>query len=231
MNNKIQNTHAADLRKIADCNTRAFPASLSTKMGKAYQVKMLAWYLSTDKTFLFHLEENGRCVGYCGGMINDGTLPTGSASGMTQYSFKEAMQAFLLRPWLVFHPEVRKKYPFIWRNLLMKLGVKKKKQRSQGMQVALEREPQVGLVVIGVDPAYQGKGYGSLLLQEFERRALEMYVIRKLQLSVKADNAQAIRAYERNGWYKGEQQGESLSMYKDLKEKSEVGSQKSEVKY
>ncbi|MBK8702928.1 MAG: GNAT family N-acetyltransferase [Saprospiraceae bacterium] len=32
-----------------------------------------------------------------------------------------------------------------------------------------------GLVVIGVDPGYQGKGLGSLLLQEFERRALAMH--------------------------------------------------------
>lgn len=208
-------TLKVQLPQLAVCHIHAFPESLSASMGNTYVTKMLDWYLSTDKTFLFHLEEDGRCVGYCGGMINDGTLPTGSASGMAQYSFREAIRAFLLRPWLVFHPEVRKKYSFIRRNLLMKLGLKKKKQRSQSMQVALEREPQVGLVVIGVDPAYQGKGYGSLLLQEFERRALQ-YGIKKLQLSVKADNNQAIRAYQRNGWYPGEQQGESLSMYKNL---------------
>ncbi|MBK7870846.1 MAG: GNAT family N-acetyltransferase [Saprospiraceae bacterium] len=183
-------------------------------MGNVYLTRMLGWYLSTDKTFLFHLEESGQCMGYCGGMVNDGILPTGSASGMAQYSFKEAIQAFLLRPWLLLHPEVLKRYPFIWRNLLMKLRLKKKNQRSQVVQVQLEREPQVGLVVIGVDPAYQGKGYGSMLLQEFERQAIEVYGIHKLQLTVKANNTQAIKAYERNGWYKGELKGESLSMMK-----------------
>jgi ribosomal protein S18 acetylase RimI-like enzyme len=211
-----QTTTATQLPMLARCHARAFPRSLSSQMGKAYLIKMLSWYLSTDKTFLFHLEENGQCLGYCGGMISDGTLPTGSASGMTQYSFREAIQAFLLRPWLLLHPEVRKKYPFIWRNLWMKLGLKKKQQRSSAVQMQLKREPQAGLVVIAVDPAFQGKGYGTVLLQEFERRAVQ-YGIFKLQLSVRADNAQAIRAYERNGWHRGEQQGESLMMWKDAR--------------
>lgn len=204
------------LYSVAECHVRAFPGSLSSSLGKVYVQQMLSWYLSTNKTFLFHIEEDGQCVGYCGGMINDGTLPTGSASGMAQHSFKAAITAFMLRPWLVFHPEVRAKWPLLWKNILMKLGLQPKVHAPEQKQQQA-KEPHVGLVVIGVDPAHQGKGYGSILLQEFERRAIEVYGISTLQLTVKADNAQAIKAYERNGWHQGKVQGTSLSMYKYLK--------------
>lgn len=211
----IQSTQPTQLPDLARCHSAAFPGALSTAMGRRYLARMLSWYLSTEKTFLFHVEENGHCAGYCGGMIVDGTLPTGSASGMAQHSFHAAVRAFLLRPWLLFHPEVRAKWPLLWKNVLMKLGLRARVHAPQ-QKAKQKREPHAGLVVIGVDPAFQGKGYGSLLLQEFERRAVEDYGIYKLQLTVNAANAQAIRAYERNGWVRGEVKGEALGMGKDV---------------
>jgi len=137
-----------------------------------------------------------------GCMVSDGTLGTGSASGMAQYSFRAAVWAFATHPWVFIHPEVRAKWPLLWKNILVKLGLRNRVHFSAVQQQRMASDPRAGLVVIGVDPAYQGKGYGSLLLQEFERRAVEVYGVRKLQLSVLADNVQAIRAYERNGWMK-----------------------------
>lgn len=205
----------SQLLSLARCHQAAFPRALSSALGRSYLKNMLSWYLSTDKAFLFHIEkEPGLCAGYCGGIIVDGTLPTGSASAMAQYSFKAAIRAFALRPWLLFHPEVRAKWPLLWKNLLMKLGLRTRVHFSPGQKTTLSRDPHIGLVVIGVDPAYQSQGYGSLLLQEFERRAVEDYGIRKLKLTVKADNAQAICAYERNGWQRGSVSGESLQMFK-----------------
>ena len=133
---------------------------------------------------------------------------------MAQHTFRAAIRAFLTHPWVLFHPEVRAKWPVLWKNILMKLGLRKRVHFSPEQKEKMAREPQVGLVVIGVDPSYQGKGYGSVLLKEFERRAVDVYGIRKLQLSVLANNAQAIRAYERNGWVRHRQQGKSLSMIK-----------------
>ncbi|MEZ4963548.1 MAG: N-acetyltransferase [Saprospiraceae bacterium] len=177
---------------------------------------MLSWYLSSDKTFIFHVEdEKGRCAGYCGGMISDGSLGTGSASGMAQHAFRQAVWAFATHPWVFFHPEMRAKWPVLWKNILMKLGLRKRVHFSPAQKEKMAKAPHAGLVVIGVDPACQGKGYGSLLLQEFERRAVEDYGVRKLQLTVLADNAQAIRAYERNGWVRGKQEGKSLGMWKE----------------
>ena len=208
---------SAHLLAIARCHRAAFPHALSTALGQRYVAHMLSWYLSTEKTFLFHIEdESGNCVGYCGGIVSDGTLGTGSASGMAQYTFQAAIWAFLTHPWVLFHPEVREKWPLLWKNLKMKLGLAKRTHFTPDQKAKMAKEPAVGLVVIGVDPAYQGKGYGSLLLQEFERKAVEEYGIHKLQLSVLASNQQAIRAYERNGWERGEVRGKSLGMWKTV---------------
>ncbi len=208
----IIDSKSSDLEKIAVCHMSAFPDSLSTKMGLRYLKKMIEWYLADEKRFLFHLEENGKCAGYCGGMIHDGTQPSGSASGMIQYSFNEAVIAIMLRPWLLFHKEVLTKYALIKKNV--KNRFKKKVINKEPKVLSSEKpEPSVGLVVIGVSMEFQGKGYGSVLLQEFERRAKDMNY-KLINLTVRNDNDQAIKAYERNGWIKSKLTGNSLEMYK-----------------
>jgi ribosomal protein S18 acetylase RimI-like enzyme len=212
---KIKSTLPSDLPALARCNRAAFPGALASALGARYCAHMLSWYLSTDKTFLFHVEDGqGLCTGFCGGMISDGTLGTGSASGMAQHSFYPALWAFATHPWVLFHPEVRAKWPLLWKNIKMKLGLAPKVHTTTAQRQQQAQTPLVGLVVIGVEPEQQGKGYGSLLLREFERRAVEVYGIRLLQLTVRTDNAQAIRAYERNGWVISRVQGESTSMVK-----------------
>lgn len=98
----------------------------------------------------------------------------------------------------------------------MRLGLRKKVHFNQEQKKQLAKDPQAGLVVIGVDPAYQGKGCGSILLKEFERRSLEDYGMKKLQLTVRTDNTQAILAYERNGWLKTSSDLVSTTMEKSL---------------
>lgn len=212
---EIKYAKNTDLAAIAQCHISAFPDALSSAMGKKYVEKMLEWYISGDKMFLFYIEENKKCVGYCGGIISDGTLPTGAASGMIQHSFSEAVNSLLMRPWLLVHKELRKKYSLALKNIKLKIKnklFKPKKSLSGKKKIA---EPQVGLVVIGVRPEYHGKGYGSKLLQEFERFS-GTTGIKKLQLSVIKDNLKAIRSYERNGWQRAEIHGNSLTMYKYL---------------
>jgi ribosomal protein S18 acetylase RimI-like enzyme len=210
----FQSSTHSDLSKIAICHQSAFPKSFSSQLGNHYVSKMLSWYLESGKSFLFHMEENGIVIGYCGAIINDGTLSTGSASAMTQHAFNDAVKAMIFRPWLLFHPEVTKRYFFLWINLKTKIGIHKPK-RSADVKQQLQKEPHVGLVVIGVASSFHGKGYGSKILQEFERRALT-YKINKFQLSVKASNNKAILAYNRNGWKEGDQINGSLSMYKHI---------------
>jgi len=199
-----------DLKDISICHQRAFPDSLSSKLGHDYVETMLGWYLSTDNTFLFCVDEGNQCVGYCGGMVKT-IWGVGSASSMAQFSFNAAVKSFLVRPWLVFHKEIRAKFPFIVRNVVNRF-IRKKKNLGDATVVF---EPYVGLVVIGVDPAFQGKGFGAMMLQEFERQTLQ-YGFKKMILTVKTDNQKAIRSYSRNGWFASRAVGKSTLMEKRL---------------
>jgi ribosomal protein S18 acetylase RimI-like enzyme len=104
----------------------------------------------------------------------------------------------LKRPWLFLHVEFLKKYRLAlknsWRKFRKWLGAP---VASTAPRVPVQ--PHTGLIVIGVDPHFQGKGYGAMLLAEFERQSmLRGYDL--MMLTVRTDNHQAIRAYERSGW-------------------------------
>lgn len=210
----IVHSKREDLKKIALCHRSAFPRSLSSKMGVKYLTKMIEWYLSDEKKFLFHLEADGQCVGYCGGMVNDETQRMGSASGMFQYSFNEALKSIALRPWLIFHKELISKYKLIIKNIKMRF----KNDRKIIVQNPIntkgqKQEPVTGLVVIGVSLIHQGKGYGSILLKEFENKTRHLN-IHKMALTVKSSNQQAINSYERNGWMIDKKKENYLEMIK-----------------
>ena len=74
----------------------------------------------------------------------------------------------MLRPWLFFHPENLKRFSFIWRNIKLKLRLNSNNSRLPIPDIHPKFIPSIGLVVIGVSPEHQGKGYGSMLLKEFE---------------------------------------------------------------
>jgi ribosomal protein S18 acetylase RimI-like enzyme len=209
---KIIKPTQVDLGRIAQCHRKAFPKTLSTAMGEKYVEKMLEWYLVDDRAFIFFLEENGNCIGYCGGLKYDGKVPVGSASSMIQHSYHAAVSAMLTRPWLFFHPEFLKKYRLafknIWRRMRNRLGYTKKINPPNSSIPA-----HTGLIVIGVDPVYQGKGYGGMLLQEFERISNELGYDH-LMLTVRSNNIQAIRSYQRNGWITTESNSTSTTMAK-----------------
>jgi len=209
---EIIDSTKADLQRIADCHKKAFPTSLSSAMGKPFLIKMLEWYLAYDFVSLFHLEEDGKVIGYCGSIKVDGKQDKGSASGMAQYSFKEAVFSFLRRPWLLFHPELRKKYRLITRNILYKIGLQKPKRSLVVTNINAE-DFYVGLVVIGIDPSYQGKGYSSIILKSFEKRAKALGA-KKIRLTVLPENLKAIRAYKKNGWIEDAASSNSISMHK-----------------
>lgn len=190
-----------DLKSIALCHRNTFPNSLSSLLGHSYCVSMFSWYLNSKKTFLFHIENsNNKCVGYCGGMLIDGISSLGSASGMFQHSFNSALLALLLRPWLFLHPELKSKLPLVIKNIKIKLGLQVDKQNSTSQNSQICLTPKMGLVVIGIDPQFQGLGFSSLILDEFERISKQEYNINQLQLSVLSKNVKAINAYKKQGW-------------------------------
>lgn len=189
-----------------------FPSSLSTRLGRGYVQKTIEWFLVDSNRFLFHIEEDGKVVGYCGGfkplMRGDG-----SSSGMLQYAFSNAVKGIAFKPWLAIHPEVREYYPFIWRNIKRKLTGKLQPVEENAPSEPFK--PFVGLVVIGVLPTYRGKGIAQALMQDFERRA-KAFSQSQTALSVKKDNHRAIKAYENFGWRIDEEHKKTYVMRKNI---------------
>lgn len=207
----ITPTHT-DLPLLARCHRKSFPKALSTAMGQAYVEKMLEWYIVDEHAFIFYLKLGNTCIGYCGGLLVDGQYVKGSASSMIQHSFNQAVKAILVRPWLLLHSEFLSKYRLVVKNIFRRM---KKPRRLGKQKVALKTVPHTGLIVIGVDPAYQGKGYGSILLAEFENQS-KLRKYSHMMLTVLQSNKAAIESYRRNGWEITRQEGNALVMEKSI---------------
>ncbi len=161
-----------DLSGVAHCHMTAFPKSLSTRLGRSYCAKMLSWYIESERGILFHLAEGNEVLGYCGGIIKRFQGEPGSATSMTQHTFSSLVLKLLFRPWLLFHKEILANWPLIIRNIRLRFLSRSSKQKLLNNTTNSNFIPSIGLVVIGVCPSHQGKGYGSALLKEFEARAL-----------------------------------------------------------
>jgi len=172
-----------------------FPASLASKLGKRYVQKTLEWFLVNPNRFLYHISNQEKVVGYCGGFV-PAKYGDGSSSGMLQYAFNDAIKGIIRNPFLIFHPEVRQHYPFIWMNIKRKITGKAKP--AQPVAANKPFTPFAGLVVIAVHPQFRGTGAAQLLMGEFENR-MRSYRQNELVLSVKKDNGRAINAYQKFG--------------------------------
>ena len=204
-------TTTRDLKNIVECHKSAFPNALSSKMGNTFISKMMEWYITSDRGILFHLEnENKEIIGYCGGIITKQKGLHGAVTSISQYSFNTFLISYLIRPWLIFHPENIKKIPTIKKNILLKFGLKKLTETLNKNEFI----PFMGLIVIGLKKENQGKGTGSILLNEFEKRAMNNNDIKKIILSVKPENINATKAYIKNGWKIGKQSDTSIQMFK-----------------
>ncbi len=199
MNQKINLSQTSDLGKIAKCHKSAFPAALSSKLGGNFIKSMLSWYIDDERGVLFHIEEQDVVMGYVGGIIVKEPGKPGAATSITQHSFKQFMRSFIVRPYLILHPDNLRRVSFIGRNILLKIGLIGKNKSQVVTHLQEKFEPSLGLVVIAVSNEFQGKGLGSKLLKEFEHQALKKD-LRKVILSVKISNQKAIAAYNRNGW-------------------------------
>ena len=208
---KCITTTTKDLINIVACHKSAFPDALSSQMGNAFILKMMEWYIKSDRGVLFHIEnENNGIIGYCGGIITKQKGLHGAVTSISQYSFNVFLLSFLTRPWLLFHPEIIKKTYSIKKNILLKIGLNKPIE-------TINKEgfiPFMGLIVIGLKKNEQGRGLGGILLDEFEKRAQKINDIEKISLSVKPENLNAIKAYSKNGWKMGKQSNISVQMFK-----------------
>lgn len=192
----IKNSQPHELPDIALCQMACFPASLATKLGKVYVQKTLEWFLTDPNRFLFHIIHDEKVVGYCGG-FSPVKAGDGSSSGMLQHAFSNAIQGILRKPWLLFHPEVLRLYPFLLMNIKRKISGKAVPIKPGSAAKPFKKF--VGLTVIGVLPDHRGKGIAQVLMTEFEKRVRE-FKQNEVVLSVKKNNSRAIKAYSKFGW-------------------------------
>jgi GNAT superfamily N-acetyltransferase len=192
----VKHTTIAELPSLAACHIACFPNSLATRLGKKYVQKTLEWFLVNPNRFLFHIMIEGQVAGYCGGFVPL-KAGDGSSSGMLQHAFKEAVKGIATKPLLMFHPEVRPYYPFLWMNIKRRFTGKAKPFKPEDAHKPFKRF--VGLVVIGVHPNYRGTGIAQRLMATFEEKVKE-HNQNELVLSVKKDNGRAIKAYKNFGW-------------------------------
>jgi len=149
-------------------------------------------------------------IGYCGGFKS--TFPgDGSTSGMLQYAMKEAIMAIIKKPHLIFHQELRRRYPLIAKNIFRKIFRNKRIEMTAIDHVT--PNSKIGLVVIGVHPDYRGKGVFELLMKNFEEESKKRGA-EEITLSVKSSNARAIAAYKKSGWQIASQTKKDIDMFK-----------------
>ena len=209
---KIRATLPSQIDEITICHLQCFPRSFSSKLGLRYVTKSLEWFFEDENNrFLFHIEYNRKIVGYCGGFqsLREGD---GSTSGMLQYAMPEAIKGIIRKPYLLFHFELIRRYPLIFKNVRRRIF---KNQKNVPVSNDNFNVPKIGLVVIGVLPEYRGKGCFELLMQYFEAECTKRNVT-KMTLSVRTSNARAIAAYKKVGWQTGIQTEVAAEMYKML---------------
>jgi len=206
----IQQTQLSQVNSVAICHQFCFPSSFAAKLGMSYNKKTLEWFLAGNNRFLFHVLDNERVIGYCGGFQSTG-LGDGSTSGMMQYAMKEAAMGMLRKPWLFFNKDVLKFYPLIVKNIFKKITAKKNKIVAASNTA--NKINVIGLVVIGVHPDERGKGCFELLMRHFEEICRQRGAA-KMTLSVKASNKRAIAAYKKAGWLISNQTSQAIEMHK-----------------
>ena len=212
---QISKADLGDIPDIVSCHREAFPDSFTTRLGRKYLTKNYEWYFSTMDTFLIVARnENHEMLGYAGGLWLHKDSKHGSSTSMLQYAYREAIQALVLRPWLLIHPQMLQNYTLLWKNIKIKLGFTKftpKEKRA----VPLPFVSSLGLVVIGTTQKARGRGAGTALLIAFEEEARLMGVA-KMHLSVRQRNQAAITVYKKNGWVIEKEHGKNYNMYRNL---------------
>lgn len=209
---KLCPTLPEHLGELALCHQLCFGDSLSSKLGLQYVQKSLEWFLESENRFLFHVECNNKIIGYCGG-FRSSYVGDGSTSGILQYAMGEAVKGVVRKPHLLFHPELMKRYPLIFKNISRRIFRRKtivSSKNNNGLNGS-----KIGLVVIGVLPEYRGRGCFELLMKQFEEECKKRNA-EKMILSVKAANRRAVAAYKKAGWKIASETKKGVEMFKTI---------------
>lgn len=183
---RIASIDARHIDDLARLHRAAFRGSMNARLGDGYARALIAWFRRGDERIALEaMRGDGEPIGYVLG------APVGYARRMNRDLARNAAGGLLRRPWLLVDREFR---ATLWSRLRLLVGFSRAATAPPQLP-----EPTMSLVGIGVSSASRGEGVGSLLMAEFERRARALGM-KSMRLSVRIDNAAAVRCYEKNGW-------------------------------
>lgn len=178
------------LKQIAAVHSAAFPSSALTKLGPEIVSRYYEWQLNGPHDVVaLGAKIDGDLAGFCFGGRFHGAM-TGFLSKNRWYL---AFRLFT-QPWLIGLPEIRDRLQYAFR-IIFKRPIK-----SQNTFIPYTT-PSFGILSIAVNPTYQGKGIGKLLMRAEELAAIKRGFLH-MHLTVSTKNNQAIRFYENLGWHK-----------------------------
>ncbi len=203
----------ADLSLVAECHVLAFPDTLSAQLGTKFVAKSLECFVTHENKFLLFIPEGGVCAGYVNGILTyENTL--GSASSMLQSGFNAGIVALLTRPKLLLHPELREKWPLVWKNVIHRffgdptMNHRTAEKRPEGYR-------SVGLPGMCVHPNHRRKGYATKLMLAAEKYAHERG-FKHLHCTVATTNTATTDCHTKLGYKVTQTKPKSVTMEKDL---------------
>jgi ribosomal protein S18 acetylase RimI-like enzyme len=188
---EVRTLTPADLPAVAAVHAAAFPDSALTRLGAGAVRRYYAWQLLGPH---HHGHPRGafaggRLVGFCFGGVYAGAL----VGFLRRYWAYLALRA-LLRPGLLLRGNVRHGLTFTAARLLPRRG-----PARTGAPPGPPPPPLFGILSIAAHPAAQGSGAARVLMDDAEAEARRRGCPR-MHLTVRTDNARAVRFYEKCGW-------------------------------
>jgi succinoglycan biosynthesis protein ExoA len=188
LNPSIQILSLNDLPQIANIHLKAFPKSYLSKLGIDTTSRYYEWLLTgPHEAFAIGAFEERKLAGFCFGGIFRGAM-----SGFVKRNRLFLIKKVLLHPWLFFDREFQERI----KSSLPALFSRKRQSSKTFLPVK-----SFGILAICVDPEYQNRGLGQLLMDESEQKA-RCHNFHEMDLTVHPENIQAVSFYKKLGWEK-----------------------------
>jgi GNAT superfamily N-acetyltransferase len=170
---------------------------------------MLSQYTTQDN-FLIYLEEENDCIGFVTGLVPNRDKGC-STEETVKKNYPRIIKQLILKPWLLFHPIIISEYHIGIKIIFDSIFKIKTNKIEHNIFV-----DSIGLIDIAVNSGFQGKGYSTILLKNFENHCKKIGY-NKFHLSVKPENINAIKTYKKNGWIEFEILKNQITFVKEIK--------------
>lgn len=195
-NIKVLKIEPGMINDVVKLHKVAFKDYLSTKLGDYYIKKMIKWFVLNKECISYCIFLNNEMAGYVMG------APKFYNKRLNKYIFFPALFSLLKKIYIIFDIN-------FWKKIYWRLIGAFNKVKEQ------EKSKEFILVSIGVSKDFSNKGFGKILVEEFEKEARKRNY-QFIKLSVFSDNINAIKFYEKLNYVKIFENKYYLIFYKDL---------------